>query len=831
MNQTAIYNHMDQGQSNQSPPYTIGVVLGDLLSDYEQQIYYGIRDAVKARGIRVIFYPIKPIGIEVETRATSPKINHFIINNLFDLNYLDGVIVIAEVIQIFYGNAEVTDFYKMFAQIPLINIGSDNIGSDRPRIDINNYDGMRRMFSHVIETCGYQHIAFVRGIINNRSADERFQAYQDALNHHGCTCDERWIVNGDFKFSSGVQAVQTLLDDRQLKPEVIVASNDEMALGALWALQQRGIRVPDDIGVTGFDDDALAQLYSPSLTTIQQPTYHMGHAAVDALMSQLAGHPPIDEIMVPARLIVRESCCLAPTKTELPLSQNNFESACRQIWQQTLTPLLTNFSSTIDEALIKNLTTSFLSDINDQSTSEFLSSFKTLVAEIPYSLPKYQLIQDALDQIKAIAKVQLKDPLAKARAYDLCYNARVIIDRSIMGQHIIWQRSAITIVEGENELLYTPTLETLNKVLNRMLSRLGIRYCYVSLFDSYPATSTQPRLVTEISPQGNHAIENDSLICSISQWHNITLPVDAKSMKWMVSLLNYGEECIGLLTMSMEPRVGLIYETLRVQISSMLKLMLSIQQLQAHALDLEEQIQNRTHDLKTLLVEKHDLMAIVAHDLRNPLTGLQLGTGLLNERWQTMKPERIYRILSNVENNTQQMLSIIERLLQNNQTEQENFTINLQPVALCRLIQQVSDSFDTIVANKKIQLVLNLCPQEIFIHADPELLKQVLDNLVSNAIKYSYSKTNVTISVASADDKYQINITDEGQGLTEADIPLLFGRYQRLSASPTAGESSVGLGLYIVKKMVTAMKGDVFATSPGKDLGSTFTVVLPGLTA
>ena len=106
-------------------------------------------------------------------------------------------------------------------------------------------------------------------------------------------------------------------------------------------------------------------------------------------------------------------------------------------------------------------------------------------------------------------------------------------------------------------------------------------------------------------------------------------------------------------------------------------------------------------------------------------------------------------------------------------------------------------------------------------------LREAIDNLVSNAIKYSPIGGKISVVVTHEDDSTQIRVADEGAGLSPEDLGRLFGRFQRLSAKPTAGESSTGLGLSIVKRIIDMHGGEVTAASGGPGLGSTFTIVLP----
>jgi len=110
---------------------------------------------------------------------------------------------------------------------------------------------------------------------------------------------------------------------------------------------------------------------------------------------------------------------------------------------------------------------------------------------------------------------------------------------------------------------------------------------------------------------------------------------------------------------------------------------------------------------------------------------------------------------------------------------------------------------------------------------DSDRMREAIDNLVSNAIKYSPIGGKISLLVTHDDDNAIIRVTDEGAGLSPEDLGRLFGRFQRLSAKPTAGESSTGLGLSIVKRIVDMHGGEVTADSPGPGQGSTFTITLP----
>ena len=122
-------------------------------------------------------------------------------------------------------------------------------------------------------------------------------------------------------------------------------------------------------------------------------------------------------------------------------------------------------------------------------------------------------------------------------------------------------------------------------------------------------------------------------------------------------------------------------------------------------------------------------------------------------------------------------------------------------------------------------------PPNFVTMCDADRMREAIDNLISNAIKYSPIGGKITVLVSSQHNDTIIRIADEGAGLSPEDLGRLFGRFQRLSAKPTAGESSTGLGLSIVKRIIDMHGGQVTAESPGPGQGSIFTVVLPATEA
>ena len=227
--------------------------------------------------------------------------------------------------------------------------------------------------------------------------------------------------------------------------------------------------------------------------------------------------------------------------------------------------------------------------------------------------------------------------------------------------------------------------------------------------------------------------------------------------------------------------------------------------------------------LKRLDEEKNYLMGVVAHDLRNPLTGIVLAAQLiLEEDGLDLIHQQATRILQAGSD----MVGLVSRLL--DMAAIESGTLKPTPGSfdLGAVTREVIEHNRRWAATKRLDLVERLPETPLEVIADVKFLKEIMDNLIANAVKFSPPGKTVTVCCGSESGLIHFSVEDQGPGFTEEDRKHLYARFVRLSAAPTAGERSTGLGLSIVKQMIDAMSGAVRVDSePAR--GSIFHVELP----
>lgn len=228
---------------------------------------------------------------------------------------------------------------------------------------------------------------------------------------------------------------------------------------------------------------------------------------------------------------------------------------------------------------------------------------------------------------------------------------------------------------------------------------------------------------------------------------------------------------------------------------------------------------------------KSEFLSIAAHDLKSPLQVIGGFAELISNT--SGQHHDVYRNAEKIRSAARRMLTIINQLLDTTAIESGRFTLNKEWADLGELARQVVEQ-NRSLAEKKEQRLAFSAENECRAMVDPRRIAEALDNLVNNAIKFSPPGKTISVGVQKAPEKggsngkVRLRIEDQGPGLSKEDLEKLFGKFTRLSAQPTGGESSTGLGLSIVKQIVELHGGRVWAESRGRGKGAAFIVELGG---
>jgi LacI family transcriptional regulator, galactose operon repressor len=268
----------------------VGVLIPYIRGGYFSEILEGIAEAMYEHGLRLVLLPTQ----HEHAREVS------LLNRLMQGTTHGAVVILPEETTEELEQA-LSDRYPFVVVDPLLPLG-DRV----PTVSVAHRSGVDQAMRHLL-TLGHRRIAAITGPPGWLATEERRAAYQATLAAAGIRPEPAFEVASDFQVGPAVQAAGTLLDLPE-PPTAILAFNDSIAFGALRAARDRGLRVPEDLSVVGFDDIEPATLVTPALTTVRQPLSEMGRTAVNVLVRLLerrASETP--HIELATRLVVRES--------------------------------------------------------------------------------------------------------------------------------------------------------------------------------------------------------------------------------------------------------------------------------------------------------------------------------------------------------------------------------------------------------------------------------------------------------------------------------------------------------------------------------------------
>lgn len=277
--------------------HTLALVIPDITNPFFPEIARGVEDAASLMGYSVFL---------CNTNWDAEKEQLYL--KTLQEKRVDGIIL--------HPAYNVGENHYVDFQVPVVLLNKIPNVVEYSSIEVDNVRGGFLATKHLIEA-GYKRIAFIGGSESSPSNAERKDGYRLALNKYKIPVDESLIISGKFKSESGYDNMKKLIDSGNM-PDAVFGGNDVIALGVLHCAQEHGLRVPEDIGIIGFDDIPYASLPQIQLTTIEQPKYQMGKHAVDLLMRAFK----TEEGSEVKRIILEPKLKARKTTREVPSQQN-----------------------------------------------------------------------------------------------------------------------------------------------------------------------------------------------------------------------------------------------------------------------------------------------------------------------------------------------------------------------------------------------------------------------------------------------------------------------------------------------------------------------------
>ncbi|MBR1383089.1 MAG: LacI family DNA-binding transcriptional regulator, partial [Ruminococcus sp.] len=245
----------------------IAAVVSGLDEEYPYNIIRGINQFAAENGLNVSYFAA--FGGVVDSSRFD--MGEFSIYNLTDFSKFDGALLLSNTFSDPVIRGRITDKVKAAGIPAVIFECSDH--EEFYDISIDNYSVMRELVEHIVKFHGAKVINYVSGPLANPEARSRYRAFRDVMEENGLKIDEDRIFHGFFRSFDGTRAIESFKESGLPLPDAFICANDSMALTAVSALEKMGIRVPEDVMVTGFDDTFNARNSCPVLTTVKRPLY------------------------------------------------------------------------------------------------------------------------------------------------------------------------------------------------------------------------------------------------------------------------------------------------------------------------------------------------------------------------------------------------------------------------------------------------------------------------------------------------------------------------------------------------------------------------------
>ncbi|MBN2433992.1 MAG: substrate-binding domain-containing protein [Spirochaetes bacterium] len=808
-------------KSSSSKPLKIGVMFPGLFSEYEKCIYHYSMNSVIERGHN--FFAL--VSGLTQLFAKSFNIRKDALAKMFE--GLDGAIVITSPLF-----NHTTDLNKVASfletiTVPVVSVGLPIPG--KPSVIIDNSSGLSDAITHLVKFHNKKNIGYIMGNCNNPDSADRLKIFKDVMGALGLPSPDNYITTGDLCSEIPQEELATLLERTDNKLDAIVCSNDAIAAKVVNEAKNLNIDIPKQIAITGFDNSYDRGLTDIPISSVRQPLDQAMDEAVLLIEKAIAGDKKSTHLRLNTSFIARRSCgCFFPpdeTDTLNATSIQNREDIFNFIKHQ----LSRNTHKSIDDKLIKEWALSFIEARSICTTDNYVSIitlFETMVYE------GVHLGIDASHMFRILIGIIniSKSSLSSDTANNLFHHAGRIIEEMAIQTKIRERRT----IHSHYKTLYAITEAFANITNNQELKHACMEAFHLAGISNfaiflYSESNTDEVFFTSYATINGQPIEKDYT------GHNL---------KSMYSAADFGKNCpsvllpifgehhdLGYLIISDDRYDGIFYHILSILISNALKTVELIQTINNHTITLEQQITERTHELEDVNQQlqnldslKNDFIANITHDFKSPLSvvinmaELCLETGRYSDR----NFELIHQA-------SLKLKTTVDRLLNLARMDAKGIELHLGDFDILKLVTRVSDFFRSTIIETGIDICIS-ADQKLnwMIHSDEEKIEDVINNIVSNAVKFvNPDNGKIIISLSQSLDQITIDIRDNGIGIEPDMLDTIFRRFEQAEEGKKRRYRGTGIGLDFSKQLISFLKGKISAQSEGKNKGACFTIEIP----
>ncbi len=820
--------------------YRIGLLIESIHEPCQALLWKGIDRWASDNNITTISYVASSEDVNSLNRHFS-MIKDFVKNN----PTLDGLILFSGALLEYEELSEIERFCSEMIDIPVISIAAQLPNTSS--ITVENSTGIIDMITHIYRDHKRERIAFVKGPDGHSEAEERFSAYREALSRCGLPYNEELVLDGHFREDSGRAAVQHLIKN-STRFDAIFAVDDVTAFGVLLQLKEYKINVPTDVSVGSFDNVADSSFTSPPLSTVSQPFYEEGVQAIRHLIERIEGSAVATDFVIPTVPLLRRSCgCFGEVTffPDPPLPHND-SSEIITISDALLPTIDMHLSEAFHQEEISLIRENIIRYIKGAVNGS--SDLKALLTYLDISIANYSTTEIqfiALIDLFSLFTLNIPNIFPKqyrAIANTLLQNVTNFLSQHLAkhskSSHIEANKKSRAIRETSQRLIATLSYEKMTDVILHDFPKLGIDEFYFFVYgdgdgkmvqESHWELPKQSRLVVGYNNEKKYSLSDTPIIVDNP---DISIALGGSERKSLIFMPLFFEQLqLGFIIFKRIPRhEEFMYEEIRLHLSSALRSFFTLHEMQIKNKELQAE-KERANKLAQLAHEsnriKGDFLANMSHDIRTPMNGV---VGLTNLLLKTSLDNEQMKYSESILSSANSLLSLINDILDFSKIDANKLEIEEIPFNLNHLLVE----FETITQFRANDEGVDYSWQAsddlpLDIISDPSRLRQILTNLVGNAIKFTEEgSVQLNCSVAERSDDsalLKFEVTDSGIGIDKKKLKILFDSFTQVDASMSRKFGGTGLGLAISKKLCTLLGGEIGVESTLGE-GSTFTFTI-----
>lgn len=746
-----LHKHDPSQYNRQTMRQSIAVLTAELSDAYQASVWKGLISAARKRSIRLVCF--------LGSRAEAVVVRESAANAVFDLadpKKFSGLIVISSAISTYLDANQVQYLFDAHEDSPKVSIGVPVQGASS--ITVEGRAAMISVTEHLVQVHGRRKFGIIAGPKWHEESEERRLAILDSLRAQNIHFDMHCLVYGSFEQDSGRSCAEQLLE---LEPDIdaLICLNDRMALGAMDVIRDRGLRIPEDISLVGFDGIEETEFCNPPLTTVLQPLTELGAETVMELGRLMEGVEPRNR-RLGCRPVFRESCGCSALATvarySLPMaSAQEFEDIKRS--RQRLGSLA-----------------------RARKSLEFFRELNFILAERPFAQDEadlwvrflMDLKREILEQDSSLAAEQLR-----GWADTLDHGLILVGELKRRNQgYLRMERNHRNNLVREVGISLSEAFD-IPELLRRLeegLVRLGIGEAYLVLYER-----ERPEMARLLLSMGQKPRDSEILF-SRKDYLPARLAESGISESWMLSPLVFQDEVFGHLILPGDIPDTEIYETLSKQVASSLTGALLMETVRRHEQSLEAEVKKRTEELietnealreevetrirleqEVAEISKETMERIgrdLHDDLCQHLAGISLQVTALQSGLDPANDGQVARA------------SLVAELLRDSIERAKAIVRGLLPPGLNEdgIIAAVKLFVDSLRKNSGIKIVFrgNAAWHQIKGDRAQELFR-IIQEALNNSVKHS-GADKISVKLGALDDNLIAEIQDNGTGIPEA---------------------------------------------------------------